>query len=99
MKQITAALTVFLLTAPTSGVADPLERDLGAFVAKFDLSAVSSEAKTRLANVIDTPTMNHGMKVLVIHDILLSQDALQHVDQHGASPTAMTEVTETSNNG
>jgi len=43
--------------------------------------------------------MNHGMKVLVIHDILLSQDALQHVDQHGASPTAMTEVTETSNNG
>ena len=99
MKHITAALTLFLLTTPTLGVADALERDLGAFVAKFDLSTVSSDAKTRLAKVIDTPTMNHGMKVLVIHDILLSQDALQHVDQHGASPTAMTEFRETSNNG
>lgn len=99
MKQITAALSLLLLTTPSLGLANPLERDLSAFIAKFDLSAVSPDAKSRLADVINTPTMNHGMKVLVLHEILLSQDALEHVDQHGASPTAMTGVTETGNNG
>ncbi|SHH81299.1 hypothetical protein [Marivita hallyeonensis] len=99
MTQTKAALIAILLCTPMTASADALERTLTEYVAAFDLSEVTPTSREHLAEIVAHPTMSHGMKVLMVHGILLAEDALHHVDQHGSQPSYMTGFAVTADNG
>lgn len=86
-------LSVFLLAAalvPCSAGAEsrrPLDEQLTEYVESFDLAGLAPPVLDRLAYVASHPEASHVAKVIEIHDILKKNDALRHVDMHGAAPS------------
>ncbi len=78
------ALVILLGTMPIAGAAAPLDEELKNYVEAFDMAALDTEARAELEAIIDDPRASHGTKVLSVHTVLERNQALRHVDIHGA---------------
>ncbi|MFN3208719.1 MAG: hypothetical protein ACE369_06905 [Roseovarius sp.] len=81
MKRL--VLAALIGTMPMAATAAPLADELKDYVVSFDMAALDGDARAELQSIIDDPSATHGTKVLSVHTVLESNNALRDVDIHG----------------
>lgn len=84
MKHILA--TIFALLLPLGASAESLPEVIDDYVTRFDVSELEPEDRKRIVSVHADDSLHHGMKVLLVHEVLLKADALEHVNIHAVEP-------------
>ena len=86
MRRILIALA--LAAAPTWAAADDhLSEALSNYVAAVNMDELDADAKARLRAILDAPDLDHVDRVVEIHSVLETNDALAHVNVHGEAPS------------
>lgn len=89
MKRFFAKLVVpaiLALALPTGLAASPLSDVIDDYVVRFDLSELEPDDSEAILAVHAQGDLAHGMKVLLIHEILIRAGALQHTEMHFTEP-------------
>ncbi|WP_292291574.1 hypothetical protein [Marivita sp.] len=84
MKHVFAAICALFL--PLGASAQSLSDVIDDYVTKFDISDLDAADRQRIVAVHADRSLSHGMKVLLVHDVLLKADALEHVNVHAIEP-------------
>ena len=79
-----ACLTSAVVTTAAANERLDLAVDLEHFIADFDLSVLDDRALQKVEAIIEDADASHGQKVLALHTVLEQNNALAHVDVHGA---------------
>ncbi|MFP7570386.1 hypothetical protein [Marivita sp. S2033] len=83
MKRFIAATLIFF--APISAHADTFTDVVKNYVAEFDAAKINDAERARIMEISTQDDLAHGMKVLLVHEVLVEADALRHVDMHAQS--------------
>ncbi len=84
MKHFFAALIAISLPASLSAAS--LSEVLDNYVTSFDVTELTEGARDEITTIHSRDDLAHGMKVLLVHDVLLKADALEHANMHSATP-------------
>ncbi|WP_299784951.1 hypothetical protein [uncultured Marivita sp.] len=77
---------IVAITLPIVVSASPLSEVIDDYVTDFDMPAIQADDREKILAVHARDDLAHGMKVLLVHDILLKAGALEHANMHAAEP-------------
>lgn len=77
---------IVAITLPAGVSASPLSKVIDDYVTEFDMPAIEADDREKILAVHGRDDLAHGMKVLLVHDILLKAGALEHANMHAAEP-------------
>ncbi len=78
--------TLIALTLPVSVSAASLSDVIADYVTTFDASTLNADEQARIVGIHNRANLAHGMKVLLVHDVLLKAEALEHENIHSTKP-------------
>jgi hypothetical protein len=77
---------IVAITLPVGVSASPLSEVIDDYVTEFDMPAIDADDREKILSVHARDDLAHGMKVLLVHDILLKAGALEHANIHAIEP-------------
>ena len=78
--------TFLLIVLPLSAGAEALSSIVDNYVTDFDAAKLSAEEVRDIRSIHARADLSHGLKVLMVHEILLNANALEHAEMHYAEP-------------
>ena len=84
MKHVIATLIALFLPASLSAAS--LSEVIDDYVTEFDATELDSDEAAHIVHIHNRADLAHGMKVLMVHDVLLKADALEHANVHSTQP-------------